>query len=85
MIFKLEVVTVPVLRRRPRVFYVEQAGFNVEQDVHPDDAHRFVKLMPPGSRCSIALTAGYVDSEPAPLKRRPPQRRRRRRRPCLPA
>ena len=37
MIFKLEVVTVPVLRRRPRVFYVERARFNVEQHVHSLD------------------------------------------------
>ena len=33
-----------------------------------DDEHRFVELMPPGSPCSIALTTGYVDSEPDSLK-----------------
>jgi hypothetical protein len=27
-----------------------------------------VELMPPGSPCSITLTAGYIDSEPACLK-----------------
>jgi catechol 2,3-dioxygenase-like lactoylglutathione lyase family enzyme len=27
-----------------------------------------VKLMPPGSPCSIALTAGYVDSAPGSLQ-----------------
>jgi catechol 2,3-dioxygenase-like lactoylglutathione lyase family enzyme len=69
VIFKLELVTVPVSDvDRAKAFYVEQAGFSVEQDVHVDDAHRFVELMPPGSPCSIALTAGYVDSEPGSLK-----------------
>ena len=33
-----------------------------------DDEHRFVELMPPGSACSIALTTGYVDSQPGSLK-----------------
>jgi hypothetical protein len=29
-----------------------------------DAEHRFVELVPPGSPCSIALTAGYVDAAP---------------------
>jgi hypothetical protein len=29
---------------------------------------RSVELMPPGSPCSIALSAGYIDSEPGSLK-----------------
>lgn len=69
MIFKLELVTVPVSDvDRAKAFYVDQAGFSVEQDVYVDETHRFVELMPPGSPCSIALTAGYVDSVPGSLK-----------------
>ena len=69
MIFRLELVTVPVSDiDRAKRFYVDRVGFSVEQDHQLDETHRFVELMPPGSRCSIALTAGYVDSEPGSLK-----------------
>jgi predicted enzyme related to lactoylglutathione lyase len=65
MDMRLELVTVPVSDvDRAKAFYVEQLGFTSEQDVQVDDEHRFVELMPPGSPCSIALTTGYVDSEP---------------------
>jgi hypothetical protein len=33
-----------------------------------DENHRFVELMPPGLPCSIALTTGYIDSQPGCLK-----------------
>jgi uncharacterized glyoxalase superfamily protein PhnB len=36
--------------------------------VQVDENHRFVELMPPGSPCSIALTTGYIDSQPGCLK-----------------
>lgn len=69
VIFRLELVTVPVSDvDRAKAFYVDQAGFSVEQDHQVDETHRFVELMPPGSPCSIALTTGYVDSEPGSLK-----------------
>jgi predicted enzyme related to lactoylglutathione lyase len=69
VIFRLELVTVPVSDvDRAKAFYVEQVGFDVEQDVRVDERHRFVALMPPGSPCSIALAAGYVDAEPGSLK-----------------
>lgn len=69
MIFRLELVPVPVSDvDRAKAFYVDRVGFSVEQDHQVDEAHRFVELMPPGSPCSIALTAGYVDSEPGSLK-----------------
>ena len=68
MDLRLELVTVPVSDvDRAKAFYVEQVGFRVEQDVQVDDDHRFVELMPPGSRCSIALQTGYVDSVPGSL------------------
>ena len=69
VIFRLELVTVPVSDiDRAKAFYVDQVGFEVEQDVTVDEHHRFVELMPPGSPCSIALTTGYVDAVPGSLK-----------------
>ena len=68
MDLRLELVTVPVSDvDRAKAFYVEQVGFSVEQDVQVDADHRFLELMPPGSRCSIALQTGYVDSMPGSL------------------
>jgi catechol 2,3-dioxygenase-like lactoylglutathione lyase family enzyme len=69
VIFRLEMVTVPVADvDRAKAFYVDQVGFEVEQDVRIDEDHRFVELVPPGSPCSIALTAGYVDAAPGSLR-----------------
>ena len=69
MIFRLELVTVPVSDvDRAKAFYVDQVGFTAEQDHQVDEAYRFVELMPPGSPCSIALTTGYVDAEPGSLQ-----------------
>jgi len=68
MDLRLELVTVPVSDiDRAKAFYTEQVGFSVDQDVQVDGGHRFVDLMPPGSRCSIALQTGYVDSVPGSL------------------
>ncbi len=69
MDLRLELVSVPVTDvDRAKAFYVDQVGFGVEQDVQVDENHRFVELMPPGSPCSIALTTGYIDSQPGCLK-----------------
>jgi predicted enzyme related to lactoylglutathione lyase len=69
VIFRLEMVTVPVADvDRAKAFYAEQVGFEVEQDVRIDAGHRFVELAPPGSRCTIALTEGYVDAAPGSLR-----------------
>jgi hypothetical protein len=58
-------VSVPVADvDRAKACYVKQVGLYVGQDVQVDENHRFVELMPPGSPCSIALTTGYIDSEP---------------------
>ncbi len=66
---RLELVTVPVADvDRAKAFYVDRVGFTDEQDHLVDEAHRFVELTPPGSPCSIALTNGYVDSEPGSLQ-----------------
>jgi predicted enzyme related to lactoylglutathione lyase len=69
VIFRLELVTVPVRDvDRAKAFYVDQVGFQVEQDIRVDEQHRFVELLPPGSPCSIALTEGYIDAEPGSLQ-----------------
>jgi catechol 2,3-dioxygenase-like lactoylglutathione lyase family enzyme len=69
MLFRLEMVTVPVADvDRAKAFYVDRLGFSPEQDVQIDDGHRFVELAPPGSSCTIALTSGYVDAEPGSLQ-----------------
>ena len=69
MDLRLELVTVPVSDvDRAKAFYVDQVGFAVEQDHRVDESHRFVEPTPPGSPCSIAITTGYVDSEPGSLK-----------------
>jgi predicted enzyme related to lactoylglutathione lyase len=69
VIFRLGLVTVPVADvDRAKSFYVDRVGFAVEQDVRVDEQHRFVEPTPPGSPCSIALTAGYIDAEPGSLK-----------------
>ena len=53
MNLRLELVSVAVADvDRAKAFYVDQAGFGVEQDVEVDENHRFVELMPPGSPCS---------------------------------
>jgi catechol 2,3-dioxygenase-like lactoylglutathione lyase family enzyme len=66
---RLELVTVPVADvDRAKAFYVDRLGFTDEQDHRVDATHRFVELTPPGSPCSIALTTGYVDSEPGSLQ-----------------
>lgn len=66
---RLELITVPVSDvDTAKAFYVDKIGFSAEQDIRVDESHRFVELTPPGSPCSIALTTGYVHSEPGSLK-----------------
>ena len=69
MLFRLEMVTVPVADvDRAKAFYVDQLGFTTEQDVQVDEEHRFVEVMPPGSPCTIALTSGYIKAPPGTLQ-----------------
>lgn len=56
---KLELVPIPVADiDRAKAFYVAQVGFNADHDVRPSDDVRIVQLTPPGSACSILLSAG---------------------------
>jgi catechol 2,3-dioxygenase-like lactoylglutathione lyase family enzyme len=69
MEFKLEVVVLPVSDvDRAKAFYVEQLGFSADIDHQVDETHRFVRLTPPGSTCCVALSTGYIDSEPGSLR-----------------
>jgi predicted enzyme related to lactoylglutathione lyase len=69
MDFRLEMITVPVADvDRAKAFYAGRLDFRIEQDLRIDDDHRFVELVPPGSRCTIALTLGYVDARPGSLR-----------------
>ena len=59
MDMKLELVPVPVADiDRSKAFYVGQVGFKEDLDVQPRDGMRIVQLTPPGSACSILLSAG---------------------------
>jgi catechol 2,3-dioxygenase-like lactoylglutathione lyase family enzyme len=67
MDMKLELVPVPVSDiDRAKAFYVEKIGFNADHDVQPSETVRVVQLTPPGSACSIVLTAGLPDIEMQP-------------------
>ena len=59
MEWRLELIQVPVSDvDRAKTFYTDQVGFNADHDHQVSDELRFVQLTPPGSACSIALTAG---------------------------
>jgi catechol 2,3-dioxygenase-like lactoylglutathione lyase family enzyme len=61
MDFRLEVVPVPVSDvDRAKRFYAEQAGFVVDLDTRMGGGMRLVQLTPPGSACSIHLSAGML-------------------------
>jgi catechol 2,3-dioxygenase-like lactoylglutathione lyase family enzyme len=69
MDFRLELVAVPVSDvDRAKAFYVEQAGFNPDQDHVVSDDVRFVQLTPPGSGCSIAIGKGVTSAEPGSVE-----------------
>jgi catechol 2,3-dioxygenase-like lactoylglutathione lyase family enzyme len=57
MDWTLEVVVVPVSDvDRAIAFYRDQLGFALDHDTHAGD-QRFAQLTPPGSGCSIVLSA----------------------------
>jgi predicted enzyme related to lactoylglutathione lyase len=69
MDWKLELVQVPVSDvDRAKAFYTEKVGFSADVDQQVDANIRFVQLTPPGSGCSIAITAGVHDMAPGSLK-----------------
>lgn len=65
---KLELVPVPVTDiDRAKDFYSRLLGFTAEVDVEPSPGARFVQLTPPGSACSIMLSAGLKNITDAPV------------------
>lgn len=69
MDYKLELVAVPVADvDRAKAFYVDQAGFNADQDNVVSDDLRFVQCTPPGSACSIAFGKGVATTEPGSVQ-----------------
>lgn len=64
---KLELVPIPITDiDRAKAFYTEQLGFGVDHDVRPAAGVRVVQLTPPGSACSILLSAGLPSVEMPP-------------------
>ncbi|HSS31923.1 MAG TPA: glyoxalase superfamily protein [Solirubrobacterales bacterium] len=67
--WRLELVQVPVSDLdRAKAFYVDRIGFVAEHDHQVSDELRFVQLTPPGSACSIALTAGAHQMAPGSVE-----------------
>lgn len=69
MEMKLELVNVPVTDVDNAIhFYSEQAGFVIDHDIRVSDDMRVVQLTPPGSACSIAVSAGMIGMTPGSLQ-----------------
>ena len=69
MEFKLELIPVPVTDvDRAKDFYVEQAGFALDNDVTVEEGLRFIQLTPPGSGCSISIGEGITEMTPGSLE-----------------
>src|ERR1700746_1726031 len=66
---RIELIQVPVSDiDRAKSFYVEKVGFNADHDHQVNESLRFVQLTPPGSACSIALTAGAHQMAPGSIE-----------------
>lgn len=64
MEYTIEVILIPVADMdRAKDFYANKCGFHVDLDQEVAPGTRIIQITPPGSRCSIALTAGM---SPAP-------------------
>lgn len=69
MEMKLELVNVPVSDvDSAKHFYSEQVGFAVDHDTRVSDEMRIVQLTPPGSACSIAISAGMIAMAPGSIQ-----------------
>jgi catechol 2,3-dioxygenase-like lactoylglutathione lyase family enzyme len=69
MLFKLEVVVIPVADvDRAKAFYADAVGFPVDLDVTPRDNFRVVQMTPEGSGCSVTIGTGLSDMAPGSLK-----------------
>jgi catechol 2,3-dioxygenase-like lactoylglutathione lyase family enzyme len=71
MNLRLELVPIPVRNiDKAKSFYVDQLGFKLDHDVQPASTVRVVQLTPPGSACSICLSAGLpaLANEPGSIR-----------------
>src|ERR1700716_3361343 len=66
---KLEVVPIPVSDvDAAKAFYTEKVGFNLDNDVRPNERMRIVQMTPPGSACSVVIGTGLPLGEPGSVK-----------------
>jgi catechol 2,3-dioxygenase-like lactoylglutathione lyase family enzyme len=66
---KLEVVPIPVSDvDAAKIFYTENVGFNLDQDIRPNERMRVVQMTPPGSACSVVIGTGLPIGEPGSVK-----------------
>jgi len=69
MDLKLELIMIPVSDVDiAKDFYVNQLGFRVEMDMMLNAYFRVARLIPPGSRCGIAIGTGLTDAAPGSAK-----------------
>jgi predicted enzyme related to lactoylglutathione lyase len=69
MDYRLELVNVPVSDvDRAKAFYVDKAGFTLDQDAEVGGAVRFVQLTPPGSAASISIGSGLSSMTPGSVE-----------------
>jgi catechol 2,3-dioxygenase-like lactoylglutathione lyase family enzyme len=69
MDMKLEVVPIPVSDvDAAKIFYTEKVGFNLDQDIRPNERMRVVQMTPPGSACSVVIGTGLPLGEPGSVK-----------------
>ena len=69
MDLKLELIMIPVSDvDRAKDFYVNQLDFRVEMDMQLNADMRVARLIPPGSRCGIAIGTGLTDAAPGSAK-----------------
>jgi catechol 2,3-dioxygenase-like lactoylglutathione lyase family enzyme len=69
MDFRLELVNVPVSDvDRAKAFYVDKAGFTLDQDHTVGGGVRFVQLTPPGSPASISIGSGLSSMTPGSIE-----------------
>jgi catechol 2,3-dioxygenase-like lactoylglutathione lyase family enzyme len=65
MDWKLELIIIPVSDVDvAKAFYTEQVGFDLLMDVELSEDRRVARLIPPGSKCGIAIGTGMTDAEP---------------------
>ena len=69
MDLKLELIVIPVSDvDTAKDFYANKLGFGVEMDLQLNPDFRVARLIPPGSRCGIAIGTGLSDATPGTAK-----------------